>query len=155
MKTNRPHRSLTHYLISAATGVIIFVILHFSNKTSLTASLAISAGAVLIAALIQYMARLRSFKWKENKMPEVVIVNGTITVNGKSTVFQGNDKWLRKAQLKENDEQNILCISFEWKSGNDIYSDEVNIPVPKGKLREAMELLDTLNLKIDLLTVFS
>lgn len=154
MRLSKTKKSLTLLLGSISAGLLVFMILRFSNQAGLMTSLEISAVTALLAGLLQYIIRMYSLKWKSPKMPEVVIVNGTITVNGKSTIFQGNGIWLRKAILKENHNLNILGIAYEWKSGDDIYSDEINIPVPKGKLREAMELLDKLNLKIDILTVF-
>ncbi len=87
-------------------------------------------------------------------MPEIVITNGTATVNGKPTVFQGDGKWLRKADIKEMNNINVLEIIYEWKTGKGITFDELRIPVPKGKLREAMELLDCLNLRKDVLSLF-
>ena len=86
-------------------------------------------------------------------MPEISVEGGTVTVNGKSIIFQGNGVWLRKADIKEKDNINILEIAYEWKMGDDVCFDEIKIPVPKGKLREAMELLDCLNLRRDLLAM--
>ena len=39
----------------------------------------------------------------------------------------------------------MLEIIYESKTGDEASLDELIIPVPKGKLREAIALLDTLN----------
>jgi hypothetical protein len=100
-------------------------------------------------------ARFLKIKWKGSKVPEIVIANGTATVNGKPTVFHGDGKCLRKVDVKENNSINILEITFEKQTRKGTSFDEIRIPVPRGKLREAMELQDCLNLRREILTLFN
>jgi hypothetical protein len=83
-----------------------------------------------------------------------VITNRIANVNGKPIVFHGDGKWLRKVDIKEKNNINVLEITFEWKTGKGITFDELRIPVPKGKLREAIELLDCLNVRREVLSLF-
>ena len=155
MKQNNTRKGLTLFIASVCVWIVIFMIIRISGKIELLSSLEVSTGIALLYGILSHFTRMRSLKWKGLKMPEVVIANGRISVNGKSTIFHGNDTWLRKAIIKESNNINILGIAYERKSGDGIYFDEISIPVPRGKLRDAMELLDNLNLKIDILTVFS
>lgn len=94
---------------------------------------------------IVYCFRTINYRWIMPNRPETVITNGTATINGKPTVFHGNGKWLRKVDIQEKNNLNVLAISYEWNTTKGTRYDELHIPVPKGKLREAMELVDSLD----------
>jgi hypothetical protein len=116
----------------------------FGINASWFTSLCISGAIFIIYTLLRYYIRLHTLKWKGVKMPEITITSGIATVNGKSTIFHGDDKWLRKVDIKEVNNLNILEFIYEWRAETGVSFDELRIPVPKGRLREAVEALDRL-----------
>lgn len=94
--------------------------------------------------LSRYLLRLRRFRWKSDSMPEVLITRHRADINGRSTVFHGSTSWIRRAELIEKEGRNMIEITYEWQTRTGYTYDEIRIPVPRGKLREAMEIRDKL-----------
>ena len=100
--------------------------------------------AVLFGFCCYFISRSR-MKWKQPQAPEIIITSDQASVNGKLTIFNGDGKFLRKADIKEKYDRNVLEILYESSAGQKISFDELIIPVPKGKLKEAIVLLESLN----------
>lgn len=140
---------------SVLVGLVSTALVYFLFDMSGILSVATCAIMAVAYGVSMYCVRFLKIKWKGSKIPEIVIANGTATVNGRPTVFQGDGKCLRKVDVKENNSINILEITFEKQTRKGISFDEIRIPVPRGKLREAMELQDCLNLRREVLTLFN
>jgi hypothetical protein len=109
----------------------------------------------IVYGLVTYFLRLCGVKPKNVEIPQTIIWSGNAKINGRSIVFQGYGKWLRKVDIREAKSINILEIIFEKQTPKGIRFDEIRIPVPKGKMREALELQDCLTLRRDILSLFN
>jgi hypothetical protein len=109
----------------------------------------------LVYGIIIWFSRLWGAKPKNTEIPQTIVWNGVAKINGRSTIFQGKGKWLRKVDIKETKSINIVEIIFEKQTSKGTRFNEIRIPVPKGKLREAVELQACLNLRRDVLSFFS
>lgn len=118
-------------------------------------SMVISLNIAVVYGVVRYFIRTWMTRWKGNKAPEIIIADDTAIVNGKHTVFHGNGKLLRKVDVKENNNINIVEITFERLTRKGSLLEEITIPVPRGRLREAMELQDCLNCRRDVLSLFN
>lgn len=124
-----------------------FFIFYFALNASWIVSLIFSANTALLYNAIKYYILSTGSKWKGPGMPEIIITEDAVTSNGKTIIFQGDGNFLRKVDIKENDNINVLEILFECNKGKTVTYDHIRIPVPKGKLREAVVLLDNLNIR--------
>jgi hypothetical protein len=140
---------------SLLIGAITFLLIRFALHTHWIKTALISAAITIGFWAMRYYLRTRILIWKAGKIPEIEITDYMAVINDKLVVFQGKGKLLRKVDIKEDNDMNILEISYEWHSGNLASFDELRIPVPKGKLREAMEVQHCLNLRKDLLALFN
>jgi hypothetical protein len=126
-------------------GVITFPVVWYGINTLWIIALAVSCVIAALFGFCCYSISRYRMKWKQPQPPEIIITTDQASVNGKLTIFNGGDKFFRKAEIKEKHDRNVLEIVYESNTGEKISFDELIIPVPKGKLREAIVLLDSLN----------
>lgn len=74
------------------------------------------------------------------RVPEVSILADRVAVNKVQEPFSGQHRRFREISIREAGSLNILEICYE--QGNAVRG--INIPIPKGKLREAFEIRERL-----------
>lgn len=77
---------------------------------------------------------------KEQHIPEVRIAADRVWINNEHQPFQSRNRQFREINIREEGKINILEISYE--QGKSIRG--INVPIPKGKLREAFEVQERL-----------
>ncbi|MBM3416614.1 MAG: hypothetical protein FJY20_09225 [Bacteroidetes bacterium] len=77
---------------------------------------------------------------REKQAPEVRIAVDRVWVNGEPESFQNRSCRFREIHIREAGCIHILEISYE--QGNRVRG--INVPIPKGKLREAFEVQERL-----------
>lgn len=78
---------------------------------------------------------------KKQPIPEVRISADRVWINNEHLPFQSRNRQFREINIREAGHINILEISYE--QGKNIRG--INVPIPKGKLREAFEVQERLN----------
>jgi hypothetical protein len=151
-KKNRDRDILVQSGLIWALGTLI---IYFALHLPLMLCLVISGNIAIVYGVLKYYIRTWMIKWKSDQMPEIIVTDGTAIVNGNPILFQGNGKYLRKVDVKQDNNVNIVEITFEKQTRKGISFDAIIIPVPRGKLREAVELQDCLNLRRDILSLFN
>lgn len=73
---------------------------------------------------------------KEQNVPEVRIATDRIWINNEHKPFQSRNRQFRHINIREEKNINILEICYEEE--NRIIG--INVPIPKGKLKEAFEV---------------
>jgi hypothetical protein len=123
-------------------GTIAFLVTRYGINTLWITTLTVCCVTAMLFGVMCYYYSWYQVKWKQPHAPQIIITSDNVNVNGKLTIFNGDGTLLRKADLKEKYNRNVLEIVYESKKGE---SKELIIPVPKGKLREAIVLLESLN----------
>lgn len=126
-------------------GTISFLVSRYGINTLWITTLTVTCISAILFGIFCYFFSRYQVKWKQPQPPEIIITSDNANVNGKLTIFNGDGKCLRKADIKEKYDRNVLEIVYDSRSGETISSKELIIPVPKGKLREAVMLLESLN----------
>lgn len=73
---------------------------------------------------------------KEQNVPEVKIATDRVWIDKEHKPFQSRNRQFRCIHIREEKNINILVICYEQE--NKIIG--INVPIPKGKLREAIEV---------------
>jgi hypothetical protein len=118
--------------------------IHFLKGADWVTSFTISIVMGIIYGGIKYIITMSSIKLDENKMPEVIITNQSVIVNGHMNRFYGNNLWLGKVSIKEVKAFNILEFTYCWSTRSGETYDEIRVPIPKGNLKEAISLQERL-----------
>lgn len=74
------------------------------------------------------------------KTPEIRISHGQVSINNEHERFHEGDRRFRDIHIRDAGKLNVMEICYEYPEGNN----EIRIPIPRGKLREAMEVQDQL-----------
>ena len=76
----------------------------------------------------------------EPKSPEIRITHKKIWFNEQPVNFNDQERQLKRVNIKDAGNMNIMEITYEGRGG----ATEIRVPVPKGKLREAITLQERL-----------
>ncbi|HEY6502778.1 MAG TPA: hypothetical protein VIZ28_02270 [Chitinophagaceae bacterium] len=77
---------------------------------------------------------------KSSKTPDIIITKKEVRINDVHEVFHDGDHELRRISIREAGKMNVLEITYENLSSRLHNTNDIYILVPKGKLREAIEL---------------
>jgi orotate phosphoribosyltransferase-like protein len=78
-------------------------------------------------------------------VPEITITGQKIWIDDQAVSFMDNNNKLKRVSIRDIGNMNILEITYEQIKGNTSGIREIRIPVPKGKLKEAIEVQDCLS----------
>jgi hypothetical protein len=145
LKREKKKRVASLLIESMVVFILSALTLHFGITISWTPSVVIGLIVGILYTTIKFYMHLRSCKWTDVRMPEITIMNGIVMINGKQIIFNGQGKCMRKINITEEHNINIIEITYEWKKGERLSFDEIKVPVPKGKLKEAVGLVNSLS----------
>jgi hypothetical protein len=77
---------------------------------------------------------------KQKHVPEIRITPQVVLTNDVHEPFHNDRRQFRKIMIHDVGDLNIMEISYAHRDG----SSEIRVPIPKGKLREAIGLQDQL-----------
>lgn len=86
------------------------------------------------------------FLWpvKSLRTPEVMVTHYNVITGDGEEVFNGLHHELRRVNIMDAGPLNIIEITYERKGEDSRFFEDIKIPVPKGKLREAIRLQQNL-----------
>ena len=101
-----------------------------------------------IAAIYTWVTMIfsRSSFGKANQLKnnQVVLTTHAAIINQKFNEFISENKSIKEVRIIEEAEPKILEIEYEWQTKGGKSSDRLHLPIPKGKLGEAVKLMDKL-----------
>jgi hypothetical protein len=84
-----------------------------------------------------------------SRTPGITITHNKISIDNNHQPFHDSERRLRRVNIRDEGKMNIMEISYESPGQKGTLSNEINIPVPKGKLREAIGVQESLSNMID------
>jgi len=81
---------------------------------------------------------------KHKNVPAIQITHDRVWINEAPEAFQNELRKVHKINIHDAGKLNVMEISYQMTGSNGTSSDEIRIPIPKGKLREAIEVQDQL-----------
>ena len=85
---------------------------------------------------IVYRLRLH----RHRQIPEIIITPDAVLTNKRQEAFHEGDRLFQRVNIRDAGKLNVMEICYEC--GN--RSKEIRIPIPKGRLREAIEVQEKL-----------
>lgn len=82
---------------------------------------------------------------KQQQIPEIKITRERVWIGDNHQHFHSHEHQLKRIDIRDEGKLNIMEITYEWAKRKTPGSDEIRIPVPKGKLKEAFEVEEKLN----------
>jgi hypothetical protein len=93
--------------------------------------------------LLHYLLHL--FSPERKKIPEVKITPLRVSIGDNQHHFSSNEHEFKRIDIRDEGEMNVMNITYRWSKRKDPGLDEIRILVPKGKLKEAIEVETRLN----------
>ena len=135
-------------LVEALSLVIMIALaIRYSTNIDWLLSFAISVMVGLAYCITKYYVNLFSINLEENKIPEVIVTNNAVIINGHSNQFLGNNLTLGKVSVNDAGKFNLFEITYGWQTKKGKTFDEIRVPIPKGSLKEAIFLQEKLSSK--------
>lgn len=97
-----------------------------------------------IYAFVVYLMGMSSLKGTFKKQPEIRIAPTVILINGVLNVFSDEDRKVHAITILEKADPMVLEIVYKFYTARGASQDELHIPIPKGKLGEAVRLVEQL-----------
>lgn len=132
------------FIESGTLIILATVAIHYFKEVDWLTSFIISFLFGVAYGFLKYYLNLFSITLDENKMPEVIITNETVIINGHLNRFYGNNIWLGKINVNDAGNFNVLEITYCWNTRNGKTQNEITVPIPKGSLKEAIFLQEKL-----------
>ena len=140
-------------LIEAALIVVVGIpVLIFLKGAGFWTAFAICVTIAVFYGIMKYIMMMNSISSRSNKLSEVVITREWLLVNSHMNRFFGENLWLGKVLIKEEKNMNILEVTYCWETRGGKTSDEIRVPIPKGKLKEAVMIQEDLKKEYSLST---
>lgn len=98
---------------------------------------------LLKKGVVHYLAHLLKLKSFKN-IPEIRISSKRVWFNEAHEPFHDNNRSFRKINIQDAGKLNVMEISYDRRDKKGKTASEIRIPIPKGKLREAIAVQERL-----------
>jgi hypothetical protein len=122
-------------------GTLLFRI---TWPTGWITGLLFSLPLAVIYAILKYSLIAASIGVVLLKTNVVVITNTGVFVNGKFNPFRSESRQLKGVEINEQANPKVLTIIYDSFSSKGATSDKISVPIPRGRLGEAVKLLSIL-----------
>jgi hypothetical protein len=78
------------------------------------------------------------------KIPQVIITRNEVAIDEVYVPFRDDGRRLKRINIRDAGRMNIMEITYEKINGKQARFTDIFLPVPKGKLREAIRLQEEL-----------
>ncbi len=80
-------------------------------------------------------------------VPEVKITPEQVWIGNEQRHFSNDQHQLRRIEIRNEGQINVMEITYRWSKRKTTGLGEIRIPVPRGKLKEAIEVEEKLNVR--------
>lgn len=77
--------------------------------------------------------------------PDVMITLHRVWTDDKYEHFNLDDRRLKRIHIRDEGQLNVLEITYEQQHAKGPFNNNIHVPVPKGRLKEAIEVEEQLN----------
>ena len=138
-------RKWFNVFLSISIAVISMFILKINRDIPWLAALGIGGIGGFLYGFVSYWFAITSIGKAGNAPNAIIITTNAVLINDKLHLFAGEEKWMGEIEILEEPTPKILQITYHWKTPEGESSDEIHVPIPKGKLGEAVVLMSKLN----------
>ena len=94
--------------------------------------------------LIYYLVH-KIFQKRNPKSPTIRITESQVSINNKHQPFHDASRRLQRINIRDAGQLNVVEISYQQSQLPGTAAKEIHVPVPKGRLKEAIDMEEKLN----------
>lgn len=144
IKWEKEDRKISAFVTGLLVALIGGVFVKLQRDASWGMAFLVAALLGTVYALILYFVGMSSLSGTFKKQPEVRITKDAILINGILNVFSDQKRWVHSISILESAEPKVLEIVYKFDTSRGSSQDELHIPIPKGKLGEAVRVVEDL-----------
>lgn len=144
LKWEKEDRKLSAVVTGLLVALIGGVFVKLQRDASWGMAFMVASLLGTVYALILYLVGMSSLRGLYKKQPEVRITNEAILINGILNVFSDQKRWVHSIRILENADPKVLEIVYKFDTSRGSSQDELHVPIPKGKLGEAVRVVEDL-----------
>lgn len=137
-------RKSSNIIVSICIAVFGSLLLRYTRDATWGVAMAFSGVIALAYGLLSYYFHMSSVGSRGNKNNTVIVTVSSILINNKLNSFHDEDRWMAGVKIVEDADPKIFEVSYEWETRRGVTNDQVRVPIPKGKLGEAVLLMEEL-----------
>jgi hypothetical protein len=85
------------------------------------------------------------FPKRNSKTPDIKITEDKVSIDDRHESFRDTERQLQRVNIHDAGNMNIMEIGYHWPGQKEKLPAEIRIPVPKGKLKEAIQVQERLS----------
>lgn len=85
------------------------------------------------------------FPKRNSKTPNIKITGDKVSIDDMHESFHDTERQLQRVNIHDAGKMNIMEIAYHWPDQKQKLPAEIRIPVPKGKLKEAIQVQERLS----------
>lgn len=124
--------------------VLSVLLLKFARDFSWMAAIAVGVLIAFIYVLISYLVSIASAGKAYGQQNVVIITNRAALINNRLNFFADKERSVKEVKIAEEMDPKILSIICCRSTESGREDDEIHIPIPKGRLGEAVLLMEHL-----------
>jgi hypothetical protein len=140
MKIEKKDRKTDMWIEIVLLILLGALLIKYSRDASWLGAFAASIPIAFLIAVLRFKFNLFSISFSGEKKPETIVTDNAIMVNGHYNRFKGQNIWLGNVVVKDFEGIDVLEITYCWNTRGGITSEEIRVPVPNGKMNEALEV---------------
>lgn len=144
LKWEKQDRKLSSFVTGLLVALIGGVFVKLQRDASWGMAFIVASLIGTVYAVILYFVGMSSLRGTFKKQPEVRITKEAILINGVLNVFSDQKRWVYSINIKEEPDPKVLEIVYKFDTNRGSSQDELHIPIPKGKLGEAVRVVEDL-----------
>jgi hypothetical protein len=87
----------------------------------------------------------RLFAKTKSKTPDIKITEDKVSIDDMHESFHNKERQLQRVNIHDAGKMNIMEIAYHWPGQKEKLPAAIRIPVPKGKLKEAIQVQERLS----------
>ena len=91
---------------------------------------------------------LHRLRFRAEKAPAIMIMQGRVLVDEVPESFHGENRRLKRIHIKDAGSMNVMEIVYQNEYVSGTGSNEIHLPVPKGRLKEAIRVEEALSSRL-------
>jgi hypothetical protein len=137
-------RKMNSIIVGLLIAIIGSLFLRGTRDASWPVAIAVSSGVGFLYGVVSYRIAVASMGRPLAAGSSVIITRHSVLINDKLNPFADDERWMGEVRILDDHEPRVLEIVYHWHTRKGNSRDEIRVPIPKGKLGEAVLLTEQL-----------
>lgn len=135
-------RKSNNIIVAILVSILGTFFIRYTRESTWGVAMAVSALVGVAYAALAYFFAMASLGRAKNAV--VIITGDAVLINDKLNVFRDEDRRLSDVKILEEMDPKVFELTYEFRTARGKSDEQIRVPIPKGKLGEAVLLMGRL-----------